>query len=182
MFFRHSAIMFIVFVFFMNLKELNMTEKLSQLNPETMNAADWLAAVHDIDPFHRPVGFVSKLCKNLKMFSNEQLVELFACRAITLQDFDEIADKSKLSAKDWAEILWNNPDYLPACPEEIWPLLTPTLWKSIPYIYKPYYLTPEQWKLVRTRQTDVPWAAFFEEHPEYTSNFPCRGKNIIGKP
>ena len=159
-----------------------MTEKIAQLKPETMKADDWLKAVHDIDPFHRPVGFVSKLCKNLKIFSNEQLVELFACRAISQQDFDENADKSKLSATNWAEILWNNPDYLPACPEEVWPLLTPALWKSIPYIFKPYYLTPEQWKLVRTRQTDVPWAAFFEEHPELASSFPCRGKTIIGKP
>ena len=47
-----------------------MTEQLAQLKPEKMNAADWLKAVHDIDPFHRPVGFVSKLCKNLKIFSN----------------------------------------------------------------------------------------------------------------
>ena len=75
-----------------------MTEQLAQLKPEKMNAADWLKAVHDFDPFHRPVGFVSNLCKNLKIFSNEQLVELFACRAITSQDFDENADKSKLSA------------------------------------------------------------------------------------
>ena len=42
-----------------------MTEKIAQLKPETMKADDWLKAVHDIDPFHRPVGFVSNLCKNL---------------------------------------------------------------------------------------------------------------------
>ena len=76
-----------------------MTEQLAQLKPEKMNAADWLKAVHDIDPFHRPVGFVSKLCKNLKIFSNEQLVELFACRAITSQDFDENADNAGFRRK-----------------------------------------------------------------------------------
>ena len=93
--------------------------------------------------------------------------------ALALRDSVLPLMKELREAVDSAELI---------CPEDVWPLLTPALWKSIPYIFKPYYLTPEQWKLVRTRQTDVPWAAFFEEHPELASSFPCRGKTIIGKP